>query len=64
MKKFWWGIFFGALIGVLLLAPDSNFSANMRDLFKTAQYTVADVLFAATEATGRVAQGVEGGGKF
>lgn len=33
MKKFWWGIFFGALIGVLLLAPESNFSNRVRELF-------------------------------
>lgn len=31
-KKFWWGIFFGALIGVLLLLPESNFSYRVRDL--------------------------------
>ena len=59
MKKFWWGIFFGALIGVLLLAPESNFSNRVRDLFYTIQYALVDVLDAATTATGRVADGVD-----
>ena len=33
MKKFWWGIFFAALISVLLLAPESNFSNRIRDFW-------------------------------
>jgi len=58
MKKFWWGIFFGALIGVLLLAPESNFSNRVRDLFFTLQDSVVAVLDAATQATSGVADGV------
>lgn len=60
MKKFWWGIFFGALIGVLLLAPESNFSNRARDLFYTLQYSVVAVLDAATEAASGIADGVYG----
>lgn len=60
MKKFWWGIFFGALIGVLLLAPESNFSNRVRDLFYTLQGSVVAVLDAATEATSGIADGVYG----
>jgi hypothetical protein len=37
MRKFWWGVFFAALIGVLLLAPESNFSNRIRELFYTLQ---------------------------
>ena len=32
MKKVWWGIFFGALVGVIILAPESAFSNNFREL--------------------------------
>lgn len=60
MKKFWWGIFFGALIGVLLLAPESNFSNRVRDLFYTLQHSVVAVLDAATEAASGVSDGVYG----
>ncbi len=59
MKKFWWGIFFGALIGVLLLAPESNFSNRVRELFYTLQDSVVAVLDAATQATGGIADGVD-----
>lgn len=44
LKKFWWGIFFGALIGVLLLAPDSSFSHRIRDVFYTLQDSAVAVL--------------------
>lgn len=37
MKKLWWGVFFAALIGALLLAPESNFSNQARDVFYTLQ---------------------------
>ena len=59
MKKFWWGIFFGALIGVLLLAPESNFSLQVRNLFYTLQDSVVAILDAATQATIGVADGVD-----
>jgi hypothetical protein len=59
MKKFWWGIFFGALIGVLLLAPESNFSHQVRNLFYTLQDSVVAILDAATQATSGVADGVD-----
>jgi len=58
MKKFWWGIFFGALIGVLLLAPDSNVSFMVRDLFYQLQDTVVAVLDGVTDLTRGVADGV------
>lgn len=58
MKKFWWGVFFGALIGVLLLAPESNFSNRVRDLFYTLQDSVVAVLDAATQATRGAADGI------
>jgi serine phosphatase RsbU (regulator of sigma subunit) len=60
MKKFWWGIFFGALIGVLLLAPESNFSNRVRDLFYTLQDTVVVLLDGVTDAASGVADGVHG----
>ena len=43
LKKFWWGIFFGSLIGVLLLAPEINFSNRVRDFFFTPQYYFAEL---------------------
>ena len=58
MKKFWWGIFFGIVIGVLLLAPDSNFSNQVRYLFFALQDSVVAVLDAATQAAGGMADGV------
>ncbi|MGI9449890.1 MAG: hypothetical protein ACR2QH_04510 [Geminicoccaceae bacterium] len=58
MKKFWWGIFFGALIGVLLLAPDSKVSYMVRDLFYQLQDTVVAVLDGVTDLTRGVADGV------
>jgi hypothetical protein len=50
MRKFWWGIFFGALIGVLLLAPESYFSERLRGLFWTLQDSVVAVFDAAGTA--------------
>ncbi|MGI9434197.1 MAG: hypothetical protein ACR2Q4_05100 [Geminicoccaceae bacterium] len=58
MKKFWWGIFFGILVGVLLLAPDSNFSSNVRELFYRLQETVVVLLDGVTQAASGVADGV------
>lgn len=59
MKRFWWGIFFGVVIGVLLLAPESNFSYRVRELFFTLQSSIVAVLDAATQATGGMADGVD-----
>ncbi|MEM8951207.1 MAG: hypothetical protein AAGA21_00520 [Pseudomonadota bacterium] len=59
MKKFWWGIFFGALIGLLLLAPDSNFSNQVRYVFYALQDTVVALLDGATKAAGGLADGVD-----
>lgn len=41
--KFWWGIFFGALLGATLLAPESNFANRTHELF----YTLRDSLLLA-----------------
>ena len=49
MRKFWWGIFFAALISVLLLAPESNFANRVRDLFYSIQYALADIADAALD---------------
>ncbi|MGI9507931.1 MAG: hypothetical protein ACR2QJ_01110 [Geminicoccaceae bacterium] len=57
MKKFWWGIFFGVVIGVLLLAPESNFSHQVRQLFFTLKGSMVAVLDAATQAAGGIADG-------
>ena len=59
MKRFWWGIFFGVVIGVLLLASESNFSYRVRELFFTLQGSIVAVLDAATQATGGMADGVD-----
>lgn len=40
-KVSWWAVFIGALLGVLLLAPDSNFAHNLRDLFLAFQESIA-----------------------
>lgn len=54
-KKFWWGIFFGGLIGVLLLAPESNFSSRVRDFFYTLQYSFVAWLEQSPENSWQVA---------
>ncbi len=35
MKKFWWGVFFGTLLGAVILAPESQFSQEVRTLFSS-----------------------------
>lgn len=49
MKRLWWGIFFAALIGVPILAPESNFSYQLRNLFLTLQDSVVAILDAVTK---------------
>ena len=44
MKKFWWAVLFGVVIALLLLAPDSNFSNQIRYLFFELQDSVVDWL--------------------
>ena len=31
LKKLFWGLLFGSLVGVLLLAPESSFSVRLRE---------------------------------
>lgn len=47
MKKLWWGIFVLALIAVLWLAPENNFSRRVWELF----YTLRDSVVAWYEQT-------------
>ena len=34
-KNFWWGVVLGTLLGGVLLAPDSQFSQEVRTLFSS-----------------------------
>ena len=58
MKKFWWGIFFGTLIGILLLLPDSKISYRIREIFYVAQYTAYDVFLAVSVYSTFIVAGV------
>lgn len=40
MTKLWWGIFLGALVGTILLAPDSNFANRVGQLFYILQESI------------------------
>jgi hypothetical protein len=61
MRNFWWGVALGALIGVILLAPDSEFSFRIRELFATLTDSVVAILVAAGDATIGLAEDINGG---
>lgn len=44
MKKFWWSVFFGALFGILLLFPETNFSYRFFNLAHTLQLSVVQII--------------------
>lgn len=44
MKKFWWSVFFGALFGILLLFPETNFSYRFFNLAHTLQLNVVQII--------------------
>ena len=53
-KKFWWGVLLGVLLGGVLLAPDSQFSQEVRTLFSSLRNS-AGTFF---ETAGRGSQDV------
>ena len=44
MKKFWWSVFFGALFGILLLFPETNFSYQVFNLAHALQLSVVQII--------------------
>jgi len=53
-KKFWLGVLLGALLGGVILAPESQFSAEIRTLFSSLRNS-AGTLF---DTAGRGSQDV------
>jgi hypothetical protein len=53
-KKFWWGVLFGVLLGGVVLAPDSQFSQEVKTLFSSLRNS-AGTLF---DTAGRGSQDV------
>ena len=58
MKKFWWGVLVGVLLGTIFLSDQSDFGSAAQEFFSQARNTIGILFSAAGEGTKDLGEGV------